>query len=419
MNSVKHAFILLLFMSGLYFMSFFQRVAVPGTLFNELQRDFASSASAITALGAIYLFVYACSQVFIGMLADRYGGVKVILVCGSLLCAGSIVFPMAHTLWVLYFSRALIGVGASGMYLSIIKETDSLFSAKNFAPLIGFFCVIGYGGGLFATTPFRWMVNLSGWRTALFIVAFASALLLLLTYFSGRKYMERKKNAANSKTILRKTFNVLKNTKIYPLLAAGMINFSIYFSIQATIGPKFIGDFLKLDSSDSTRFTFFMMLVTMGMMFTSGSLSRLTGNKRKPFLIFCSVNTIISTGILLMGVLMKFPPPYFMFAYLMLALTAGFAPVTAAFVKELNPRDVAALSVGVQNTATYMAVALSSNIIGLILDIFKTKTVVHAGAVIYPPEAYITIFVTMLVFAVISLFSAALSKETNGNSTVI
>ncbi|HCE42967.1 MAG TPA: hypothetical protein DET40_05420 [Lentisphaeria bacterium] len=32
----RHAFFLLLMMSGLYFVSFFQRVAVPGMIFNDL-----------------------------------------------------------------------------------------------------------------------------------------------------------------------------------------------------------------------------------------------------------------------------------------------------------------------------------------------------------------------------------------------
>jgi len=158
-NIKKHAFILLLLMSGLYFVSFFQRVAVPGTIFNELQRDFAASASAVTALGAIYLLIYASLQLFIGMLADRHGGVKITLICGLCLCIGSILFPLSNSLWVLYLSRALVGVGASGMYLCIIKETDTLFSARNFAPLIGLSST--------TVTPSSWHRAWSTWRKTL------------------------------------------------------------------------------------------------------------------------------------------------------------------------------------------------------------------------------------------------------------
>ena len=43
--------LLLLCMCLLYFFSYFQRIAVPGICFDELQRDFKTSAAAITALG--------------------------------------------------------------------------------------------------------------------------------------------------------------------------------------------------------------------------------------------------------------------------------------------------------------------------------------------------------------------------------
>lgn len=409
----KHALILLLLMSGLYFVSFFQRVAVPGTIFNELQKDFAASASAVTALGAIYLLVYACLQLFIGMLADRHGGIKIILIGGVFLCIGSVLFPLSGNLWALYLSRALVGVGASGMYLCIIKETDTLFSAGNFAPLLGLFCMIGYGGGLFGTKPFRGIVDVMGWRWALLLVAGIAVIFLGLTYFIGRAFM-RKNRVISEKPVFEQARRVIMNSMAYPLFIAGMINFSIYFSIQATIGPKFIGDFLKLEAGQSTTYTFVMMLFTMMMMFSSGHLSRLLGNKRKPFLVFGSINTLLAVVILLAGVLFKFPPACFLVAYVMLAVSGGLTPVTVSFLKELNPRDVSALSVGLQNTACYIAVAASAYLIGLILDVFKKSAVAFNGTWVYPAEAYITIFTVMLFFAFISVVSSLRSRETSG-----
>ena len=406
---------LLLLMSGLYFVSFFQRVAVPGTIFNDLQKDFATSASAITSLGAIYLLVYASLQLFIGMLADRHGGVKITLICGLFLCIGSVLFPLSNSLPILYLSRALVGIGASGMYLCIIKETDMLFNPKHFAPLLGLFCMIGYGGGLFGTRPFRGVVDMMGWRWALLLVAGVSVVFLVMTYFAGRAYMG-KSAVISEKPVLERTKQVIMNTKAYPLFIAGMINFSIYFSIQATIGPKFIGDFLKVDPGQSTKYTFIMMLFTMATMFTSGHLSRMMGDKRKPFLVFGSVNILIAVLILLTGSIFKFPAPFFLLAYIMLAISGGLTPVTVSFVKELNPRDVAALSVGLQNTVSYVAVAVSANLIGLILDVFKGRAVSINGAWAYPAEAYTTIFSLMLIFSLVAVLASFRARETHGRS---
>ena len=414
-NIKKHAFVLLLLMSGLYFISYFQRVAIPGTIFNELQRDFAASASAVTALGAIYLLVYASMQLFIGMLADRHGGVKITLVCGLLLCIGSLLFPLSDSLWVLYLSRVLVGVGASGMYLCIIKETDTLFSARNFAPLIGLFCMIGYGGGLFGTRPFREIVDVMGWRWALLLMAGVTVIFLVLTYFAGRAFMGNN-TVISRKPVLDKIKRVIKNSMAYPVFIAVMINFSLYFSIQATIGPKFIEDFLKLEASQSTKYTFIMMLFTVLMLLISGNLSRWLGNRRKPFLVFGAVNAMIAVGILLAGSIFKFPPACFLLAYVMLAVSGGLGPVIVSFVKELSPCDVSALSIGFMNTFCYVAVAVSANLIGLILDIFKNSAMMVNGTRVYPAEAYITMFTVMLFFSIISVISSLHSRETKGQS---
>ena len=60
----RRELIMLVGMTALYFISYFQRVAVPGTVFNELQVDFNASAVAITALGALFLYIYGFWQIF-------------------------------------------------------------------------------------------------------------------------------------------------------------------------------------------------------------------------------------------------------------------------------------------------------------------------------------------------------------------
>lgn len=414
--SNTRAFVLFLLMGGLYAISFFQRVAVPGTIFNDIQKEFAICAGAVTALSSIYLFIYAGQQFFVGILTDKFGGVKVTLVSGAILCIGSILFPLSDSLWLLYVSRALIGLGAGAMYLSGIKEIDRLFKAENFAPLVGIFCVIGYGGGLLGTRPFRGLVDAMGWRTSLMAVAAVSVILLIMTFFAGRKVHSAKEDTGKT-SVFKKIKQVFSNVRIYPLLIAGMINFSLYFTIQSTIGSKFIGDFLDLSPSQATHYTFVMMLFTLTTMLVAGPLSRMCGNKRKPFVIFASINCLSAVSLLLGGVLFKLPAFCFMVAYVMLAISAGFTPVTVSFIKELNSKDVAGLSVGTQNTATYVSVAISAGLIGLILDIFKKETIMTAsGAIIYPTMGYVAIFSTMFIFASLSVIAAFKTQETHGEN---
>jgi MFS family permease len=414
-NINKHALFLLLMMSGLYFVSFFQRVAVPGTIFNDLQRDFTTTASAVTSLGSIYLLVYASLQLFIGMLADKHGGVKITLICGLFLCVGSVIFPLSHSLWLLYLSRALVGIGASGMYLCIIKETDTLFSPKHFAPLLGLFCMLGYGGGLFGTKPFRGIVEMMGWRWALLLMAGVTMIFLVLTYFAGRTYMG-KSAVLSEKPVLEKTKLVIMNSLNYPLLITGMINFSIYFSIQAIIGPKFIGDFLKMEPGQSTKYTFIMMLFTLAAMLTSGHLSRMMENKRKPFLVFGSVNVLLAVFILLGGTIFNFPAPCFLLAYVMLAISGGADSGDGFLCKGTESPQCRS---PVCRTAEHRKLCVGCNQREPDRDYsgcVKRKCNFDQRCLGVSREAYTIIFTVMLIFSLIAVVSSFRSRETHGKS---
>ena len=86
---------------ALYFFANLQRVAIPGSIFNELQSDLKVGAKYITALSSMFMYIYAAGQLCAGLLADRYGGERVIS-CGALLfCLGSVLFPFSESLTLL------------------------------------------------------------------------------------------------------------------------------------------------------------------------------------------------------------------------------------------------------------------------------------------------------------------------------
>ncbi len=415
MSGRKIEIALVLAMAGLYFFSFFQRVAIPGTLFNELQTTFLISASEVTRLGAIYLFVYASLQPFAGYLADRFGGVRVILVSGVLLVAGATWFPCSRGLTELYLSRALVGVGASMMYLCLVKEADRCFHGRNFAPFFGFLCFIGYTGGLVGTRPFRGLVEYAGWQKACLVAALGTLVTLAVTALIARKAgFEPVKRGRPD--LLKSIGGVLKNPLNLPVLLTTPLCFAFYFTLQATIGTKFLEDFCGISSVSASNYTFAMMLCTITAMFFSGMVSRHLGNKRRIFVLFIAVSATASMLLLLCGTLFRLPPWVFLIAYILPAISAGYTPVTVSLLKELNHSEKAGISVGVMNTVTYMTVAVMTQLTGRILDIFRDNATVSKGIVIYPQSAYVTLFAILLGLSALPLISSFFCRETNGEN---
>lgn len=414
-NKRKYEIAMIMAIAGLYFFSFFQRVAIPGTIFNELQVHYSISAAAVTRLSAIYLFVYALMQPFAGYLADRFGGVKVVLVSGALLFAGSLWFPFSQGTLELYLSRALVGLGASAMYLCMVKETGHYFSSKNFAPALGVLCFIGYSGGLAGTRPFRMLVEFSGWQKACVYAAVATCAVIILAWIMMKK-VDRDELERSKIHILHSIKLILNHKLSYPLLLTTPFCFSLYFTIQATIGPKVLVDFCGIPALTATNYTFAMMLCTISSMLLSGVLSRVMGNKRKPFVIFYSVSTFLAMLLLLAATIFSLPSWVFLIGYVFPAISAGFTPVTVSMMKEFNRADNAAVAVGVLNTVTYSCVAVMSQVTGRILDLFSNNTTIVKNIVIYPRPAYITLFSVLLAVSVIPLMASFFCRETNGNN---
>lgn len=406
---------MVLAIAGLYFFSYFQRVAVPGSIFNEIQTALDISASDVTKLSSIYLIVYASMQPFAGFLADRFGGVKVVLVSGLLLCVGSALFPFSQGEGTLYLSRALVGLGASTMFLCMAKEADYYFGGRNFTPIFGILCLIGYSGGLIATRPFRFLVKEFGWRDACLVPAVLTFVTLLVAVTVSR-LIRKVDHTKKTQGFVSSVTMILKNKTNYPLLLSVPICFAIYFTIQATIGPKFLTDCCGIPTSTATNYTFVMMLCTLSSMFLSGWVSKLFGNRRKGFVIFYGAGNLAATIIFLIGISLNMPAIFFLPAFILPAIGSGFAPINISCMKEYNPPDRAAISIGVMNTFTYVMVAIMAQVTGKILDAFSAQATVTKTAVIYPTSAYITLFCVLMGVALVATIASLKCVETKGKN---
>ena len=410
--SLRVKFTIILSLTGLYFLSYFQRVAVPGTIFNELQSDFAMPASAVTAVGAITLFLYGGAQVFAGGLVDRYGAARLTLVGGGLMLMGAFLFPLAPSPGFLYAARGLLGLGVSAMYLCLVKELDRLFGPRLFPQLLGVALFLGYSGGLVATYPLQKAVSAFGWRASFLGAALVTAMVLACALAVLRRDPHA---SGRSQFSWSHAFAVLRNRDSIPLLVCGGINFMIYFLLQATIGKKFLEDFAGIAGSRASSFGGVMMLVAMVTIFLSGFILRLMGNRRKPALVACCALTFVSLCALLFNMARDVPGWMYLVPYIgFAASSSGSSMFGACLMKEVNPSHLVAASVGMLNSTAYLIMALGMNVSGMILDLFKDKADVTERCIIYPPQAYAAIFWILLAFAAVSLVASCFSRETRG-----
>lgn len=395
--------------TALYFFANIQRVAIPGSVFDCLQQELKVSAPCITALGSSFMYTYAFSQLAIGLLVDRYGGHRIIAFGAILFCAGSLLFPLVHSLPALYLTRALTGLGASAFYLSLVKETMRSFN-KNFTIMLSVVIFIGYTGGIVANAPLVHYVALTSWRHVMLATAFSTLgfyLLYLLAYAGAAPYPVQPIpfSLAPMRTVMAKRHNR------HTFLFCG-INFGLYYVIQTVIGKKFLEDYCQFTNAQAAG-----VLSLTGMISAVSGLglavaSRLSGNRRQIFVRFVGLSCLFVFVMLTVLLLLEVRTAWIAGLLCLLAFTASTSSIVVPLLRETNVVEYTGVSVSLLNFSCYITVAVLGNAVGLLMNLYKPEQ--HGAILLYGTPSYVAVFGTMLGLSGVVAWCAFQLRETRG-----
>ncbi len=406
-------FMMLLYICGivLYFFCNLQRSGVPGSLFNELQLDLSLSAGQVAGLGTAFIYTYTLNQLIAGYMTDRYGGMHVMMFGTFFFCAGGMFFPLVQSVWAAYAARALVGFGASFMYLGMVKFSGRLFPSI-FPQMVGAVLLCGYMGNIAANAPLAWLSGQFTWRTTflaagvLATVFYALFLLLRMQVtpepvcrepFSFRPVLE----------FLRKRHN------IWICLFNG-VNFPLYFILQTILGKKFLQDYCQI-SGGAAAMAMSVMAVTAavsGML--AAILTRLIGNRRRIFFQAAAIYNVAAILISMAAICCNWRSPLLTGPLILLGLMSNFAPVNVALLYETNRRDLSGIAVSFSNFTSYLGVSVFGSLAGFLMEV--TPPVWSGGMLVYSRTSYLAVFGLFLVLALISLLCVFPLKETYGKN---
>ena len=408
-------FFLLICGTGLYFFANLQRVAIPGTVFNHLQENLHAGAPYITALGASFMYVYAVSQLLVGLFLDRYGGIRTILAGGFLFCLGSLLFPLFRSLPILYLIRALMGLGASTIYLSMVMEISRAFP-RNYSRVIAIFLMIGYFGGIAAGAPLEGCIGGIGFTGALLLTGALAFLFYAGFGFSGSTL--KLPPVRNDRPIRLGNFSPglrIRHNRI--LFIFNALSFALYYVLQTVIGKKFMEDFCLISSTRAAMYVSILGGFCAVSSFLAALLSKLLGNRRKPP---CLLNGFISVAVFACIILMILfnCRSHWIFPLLsLLAVTSSLGPVFISIIQETNDPSITGSMIAMNNFIAYIVLAVLGNAVGFLLRVFPPE--LRNGIEIYSRESYLVLFGFLGLLSVISLVMALLLKETHGRFTEV
>ena len=166
--------------------AFFHRVA-PSVMVSELMTDFAIGGAVLGVLSALYFYPYVLLQVLLGAMLQIIG-TRILLSLALMLAAiGSLIFGTAENSRARLFRADFDWHWLFGRFSGLFSTRIKLVRENQYAFLAGLAMFFGMTSGMLAQKPLAFVIEMTGWRDAMYMLAGGGALLSVLVYIFVRE----------------------------------------------------------------------------------------------------------------------------------------------------------------------------------------------------------------------------------------
>lgn len=165
-----------------YFVAVAERSSL-GVAAIQASDRFGTSATELSFLTVMQLVVYALMQIPVGVLLDRYGSKRLLVVGGVLMAAGQFLVAGAVELPQAILGRAVLGMGDAFTFISMIRIVNHWYSGAQATKRTQLYANLGQLGQVFSALPFAYFLAHVGWSKAYFALALFALAGVLLTVF--------------------------------------------------------------------------------------------------------------------------------------------------------------------------------------------------------------------------------------------
>ena len=353
---------------AVFFVYEFSLRTIMGSYQSPLMEDLNLTAVQFSLLStSIFLVIYAFMQIPVGIITNRIG-LKKALVIGSGTCAFACIgFAYSNQYSAVVFFRIFMGLGASFGFICTLMSILDWMPHRYSAIFIGLSQFIGTIGPMLVAGPLETYTEAKGihWRTVFIALGVIGIILLILVAF----IVENNKEKQGQYTVLKKP------QKASALVAHLFSRKQPWFIAILCVSLYFTLEYF----SENEGRTFLLLkgfkLSTASYMLTLSWLGYALGN---PIVGFISDSIkrrkIVMTGSALLGlasictILYVDIKPLICFAFFSLGVSAGGQSIGFATIGDQFKSQLVAIGFGLNNTVLAALSGINAPIIGLIIE---------------------------------------------------
>ncbi len=163
---------------SIYLLAVFHRssLAVAGRAASE---RFGISAAHLSTFAVLQLLVYAGMQVPVGLILDRFGSRRVMLVGLATLTLAQAAFALAESYPVALIARVFVGVGDAMTFVCVLRLVNTWFVSRRIPLVTQLTGVLGQTGAILAAAPMTWSLRELGWTRSYLLAASVGLVLMV------------------------------------------------------------------------------------------------------------------------------------------------------------------------------------------------------------------------------------------------
>ena len=223
-----------------YFISCLLR-AITATLSPVLTSEFNLLAADLGLLAGGYFLGFACMQIPLGYLLDKYGPKKIVTSFLLIALIGIISFALAKSFSGLLISRILIGIGVSACLMAPLTGYRIWYAENQQQRANSWMLMVASLGFLSSTLPVQLLLPSFGWRWIFGGIALLTFLSILLMLLFIPNWNLNKNRVLENSDKTGSLSDVWKNRFFISVIPMGLFNYGGLMAIQTLwAGPWMI-----------------------------------------------------------------------------------------------------------------------------------------------------------------------------------
>lgn len=363
-------------------------------LADRLMAAFDATGVELGTLHAAFFYIYAALQLPAGALVDRLGTRWTAAGGLAVMNLGVVVFATAGSYAPAFAGRALVGLGGSVIFLSILRLGANWFRPDEFATINGLTIAMAGLGGLVATTPLALAVEAAGWRATFLGLAGVGFVLVLVV-----ATVVRDTPAAaglpevqgvgptpdrSVREIGTATRRVLREPETWVLGVVLFCSTGVGVTVFGLWGIPYL---VQTYGTSVTRASTYTLLGSLGLLVGPPFLGWLSDRLERRTAIMVAGGVLYAATFVVLAVVGDPPLAVVGVLFFLAGGLAGALVLAYAVVKERHDPATSGVSVGTINTLAFLGAALLPTAMGGILDAYWTGETV-AGARVYTLTGY-------------------------------